>query len=161
MDVEAHCFNFMQHTHALWVITPPPRRLWPNDWPTTGINRPHGALFLLTRDSWLYSQSWWSVSYLCWGNLVLFPRVSAPPPLFAGRAREARMSHRIKWKEMAILGSSRWKSLYSHWFDLWWTEGSWWSSSVFSKSKSNTWHVHIKFQINCQHGNKREWQWGD
>ncbi len=24
----------------------PPRPLWLNDWPTTGINRPHGALFL-------------------------------------------------------------------------------------------------------------------
>lgn len=82
------------HIVSATSSTTPPRPLRLNDWPTAGISRPHGALFPSNScDSWLYSRSWRSVSYSCWGSLVLRQRCSAPPPLFPGRAGEEKMSH--------------------------------------------------------------------
>lgn len=88
---QAHCFNFKLHTrtqesHCTSPSPPPAKwltehRHYHTTWKAFSSN---------SCDSWLYSRYRWSVSYLCWGSLVLLPRCSAPPPLFPGRAGEER-----------------------------------------------------------------------
>lgn len=103
---QAHCFNFKQHTRTQesHCTSPSPPAKWLTE--HRHYHTTWKAFSSNSCDSWPYSRSWWSVSYLCRGSLVLLPRCSAPPPLFPGRAREERNEPQ-KEGMMLILGTSR------------------------------------------------------